>query len=347
MRNMLLAQDYMPISELVTPEHPTPRAKFPVVDAHNHIPMAGPRPFRYDLDEIVRGLDYANVRTVINLSGGWGDTFKINLEKLDHKYPGRFFSFCNVDWETVDELGWLDKALKQLEQDVQAGARGLKVFKTLGLRYRDSKGDLLMPDDPRIAEVWDQAGALGVPVLIHVADPAAFFKPLDRFNERWDELHGHPDWHFYGPEFPSFIELIESLYRTIEAHPKTNFITAHVGCYPENLGFVSQMLDKYPNFYTDISARLAELGRVPYSAREWFLKYADRILFGTDVAPTVDWYALHFRQLETADEYFNYSPHDPHGGQGRWRVYGHYLPDDVLKKVYHENAARLIDLTPR
>jgi len=343
----LFVEDYVPIPEVVVPEHPVPYAKFPVVDAHNHIPMAGPHPFPLDLDQIVRGLDYVNVKTVINLSGGWGDTLKINLEKLDHKYPGRFFTFCNVNWEGVGKPGWLEGALKQLEEDVKAGARGLKVFKSLGLNFRDVHGKLVMPDDPRIADVWDKAAELGVPVLIHTADPTAFFKPLDRFNERWDELHAHPDWHFYGPDFPPFMELIESLYRTIEAHPKTTFITAHVGCYPENLGFVSQMLDKYPNFYTDISARLAELGRVPYSARAWFIKYQDRILFGTDVPPTIEWYQVYFRGLETADEYFNYSPDDPHGGQGRWRIYGLYLPDEVLKKVYYENAAKLIDLTPR
>ena len=181
-------------------------------------------------------------------------------------------------------------------------------------------------------------------MLIHTADPVAFFRPLDRFNERWDELHRRPDWHFYGPEFPSFEELIASLYRLIEAHPQTTFITAHVGCYPENLGFVSQMMDKYPNFYTDISARIAELGRAPYSARAWFIKYADRILFGTDQRPTIPMYQVHFRFLETADEYFDYAPGADIPPQGRWKIYGLYLPDEVLRKVYYENAARLFDL---
>lgn len=200
-----------------------------------------------------------------------------------------------------------------------------------------------MPDDERLAPLWDRAGELRIPVLIHVTDPVAFFRPLDRFNERWDELHRHPEWHFYGPEFPTFQTLIECLYNLIGSHPGTAFITAHVGCYPENLEFVSRMMDKYPNLYTDISARIAELGRAPYSAREWFIKYQDRILFGTDVSPTPDWYRIHFRFLETRDEYFDYSPQEM-PGQGRWRIYGVYLPDEVLEKVYHRNAERLIGM---
>jgi predicted TIM-barrel fold metal-dependent hydrolase len=346
MRDILLAEDYWPRSELVVPEHHVPRARFPVVDAHNHLPMGQPeRTKNVDLDELVRSLDYVNVQTLVNLSGGWGDELKLNLEKLDHAYPGRFVTFCNVDWAGVGQAGWLDRTQRQLEADVAAGARGLKVFKTLGLAIRDDRHQLVMPDDPRIAEVWEQAGELGVPVLIHVADPVAFFRPLDRLNERWDELHHRPEWLFYGPQFPSFQEIIDSLYATIEAHPNTTFITAHVGCYPENLAFVSQMLVKYPNMYTDISARLAELGRAPYSARRWFLEHADRILFGTDQRPRVEQYRVWFRALETDDEHFDYVPQGVRPGQGRWKIYGLHLPDDVLHKVYHDNAARLLGLS--
>jgi len=263
---------------------------------------------------------------------------------LDLAYPGRFFTFCNVDWTGVGEPGWVAKATSQLRADVKAGARGLKIFKKLGLRARDGAGQLVMPDDPRIAGLWDQAADLGIPVLIHTADPVAFFRPLDRFNERWDELHRRPEWRFCGPEFPSFEHLIASLYRTVEAHPSTTFITAHVGCYPENLGYVSAMMDRLPNLYSDISARLAELGRAPYSARKWFLKHADRILFGTDIRPDIQMYQTHFRFLEAADEYFDYAPDAAIPPQGRWRIYGLLLPDDVLKKVYHDNAVRLLKL---
>ena len=344
MRDVLPVEEYQPRSELIVPEHHVAHARYPAIDAHNHLPMTHPRLQGVDLGQLVREMDLVNVAAIVNLSGGTGDELKQNLASLDFAHPGRFATFCNVDWAGLGGPGWTERAVAQLQADVQAGARGLKIFKDLGLRVRDDKDELVRPDDPRLADLWDQAGELGVPVLIHTADPVAFFRPLDRFNERWDELHEHPHWHFYGPEFPSFQELIESLYRLIEAHPGTTFITAHVGCYPENLGFGSQMLDRYPNLYTDISARIAELGRAPYTAREWFHKYADRILFGTDVTPRPDWYRTYFRFLETADEYFSYEPGEGNPGQGRWRIYGVYLPDDVLQKVYHDNAARLLGL---
>ena len=344
MRNLLLAADYQPRSELVTPEHQVPRAKFAAIDAHNHLPIDHPRMKEVDLDQLVREMDFVNVQSIINLSGGTGDTLRRTLETLDRGFPGRFVSFCNVDWTGVGQPDWAENAVARLEADVHAGARGLKIFKKLGLQVRDDQGELVMPDDPRIAPLWDKAGGLGIPVLIHSADPVAFFRPLDRFNERWYELHRHPEWHFYGPEFPPFDELIAWLYRLIESHPNTNFITAHVGCYPENLDFVSDMMDKYPNFYTDISARIAELGRAPYSARAWFLKYAERILFGTDARPRIAMYQTHFRFLETADEYFDYAPGSTIPPQGRWKVYGVYLPDEVLRKVYYGNAARLLKI---
>lgn len=342
MRDTLLAADLQPRSELVTPQHPVARAKFAAIDAHNHLPVTHPRARGMDWGELVRQMDFLNVQAIVNLSGGVGDELQENLAALDRAYPGRFYTFCNVDWRGLGEPDWGERAAAQVEADVRAGARGVKIFKSLGLTIRDTDDRLVAPDDPRLAPVWERAGALGVPVLIHVADPVAFFRPLDRFNERWDELHRHPDWHFYGPQFPAFEELIAALYRLIEAHPATNFITAHVGCYPENLGFVSQMLDKYPNFYTDISARIAELGRAPYSARAWFLKYADRILFGTDSTPRMAMYQTHFRFMETADEYFDYAPDAAIPPQGRWKIYGMDLPDEVLRQVYYDNAARLL-----
>ncbi|MDI7276679.1 MAG: amidohydrolase family protein [Anaerolineae bacterium] len=342
MRDVLLVEDYQPRSELVVPEHIVARARYPVIDAHNHLTHAGmPVP---DPVDVVREMDYVNVATIVNLSGGTGDDLVRNLERYDRAYPGRFLTFCNVDWAGVGGPGWTERAVARLQSDLKAGARGLKVFKELGLRIRDQAGNLVLPDDPRLSDLWEAAGEAGVPVLIHTADPVAFFRPLDRFNERWDELHRNPDWHFYGPEFPSFKELIDALYRLIESHPRTTFITAHVGCYPENLGFVSQMLDRYPNLYTDISARIAELGRAPYSARQWFLRYPDRILFGTDVTPAAVQYQTYFRALETADEYFTYDPDSPVPVQGRWCIYGLYLPDEVLQPVYCGNAKRLLGL---
>jgi len=344
MRDALLLEDYQPRSELEVPEHSVPQAMFPAVDAHNHPTYPGFGWEKLDLEQTLRELDLVNVATIVNLSGGTGDELVRNIEKFDLAYPGRFVTFCNVDFAGMGEVGWTERATAQLEADVRAGARGLKIYKELGLRYRDQAGRLVLPDDPRLADLWDAAGGLGVPVTIHTADPVAFFRPLDRFNERWDELHAVPDWHFYGPEFPTFDNLIESLYRLVESHPRTTFITAHVGCYPENLGFVSQMLDRYPNLYTDIAARIAELGRAPYSARNWFIKYAGRILFGTDFVPNIARYRTHFRFLETTDEYFEYNADSPVPTQGRWRIYGLHLPAEVLRQVYHDNAARLLRL---
>lgn len=337
----MLARDMKPRSEAVIAAHEVIEPRHPVIDAHNHLRVP-PNDGAGQVAELVRELDRAHVQTVVNLSGGCGDQLARSLDAWDHAYPGRFATFCNVDWSDVGATGWTDRACAQMRRDVAAGARGLKVFKNLGLEYRDPSGQLVMPDDARIADVWDQAGALGVPVLIHSADPVAFFRPLDGNNERWDELQRHPGWHFYGGDYPTFDALLGALYRTIEAHPATTFITAHVGCYPENLAFVSEMLDRYSNMYTDISARFAELGRVPYSARRWFIRYADRILYGTDVTPGVAMYRNTYRFLETDDEYFNYSPSEGTPPQGRWRIYGLYLPDEVLQKVYRGNAARLL-----
>jgi predicted TIM-barrel fold metal-dependent hydrolase len=343
-RDFVQIEDYQPRSELVVPEHPILRAKFPVIDAHNHLTYPGFGWEKLDLQQTLRELDLVNISTVVNLSGESGEILKRNIEAFDLVYPGRFVTYCNVDFSQIGSPGWTDKTTQQLRLDIQAGARGLKVYKELGLRYHDIHGKLVMPDDERLFDIWEAAGESGIPVTIHVADPVAFFRPLDRFNERWEELHHFPDWHFYGPDFPDFDTLIASLYQLIEAHPKTNFITAHVGCYPENLGFVADMMDRYSNFYTDIAARIAELGRAPYTARDWFIRYADRILFGTDFVPNIPMYQTHFRFLETADEYFQYDSNSPAPSQGRWRIYGIFLPEDVLRKVYHDNAARLLKL---
>ncbi len=341
MQDSIYVEDYCPVPEVVTPVHEVAWPKFDVIDGHNHIPVAGPRAQPVDVPAIVDTLDAVRVKTIVNLTGGWGDDLKRSLEILDEAHPGRFCTFCNVHWGGAGAPGWADKATKQLAADVAAGARGLKIFKRLGLEWRDCDDRLLMPDDPRIGDVFEQCAELGIPVLIHTADPTSFFRPLDRCNERYGGLKRRPDWHFYGSQYPTFMELIESLYRLIEAHPRATFITAHVGCWPENLGFVSQMLDKYPNFNTDISARLNELGRVPYSARDWFIKYADRIIFGTDLTIVPEMYRLHYRWLETADQYM-----PSHAGSGQnvmsWRVHGVFLPDDVLEKVYHRNFERLV-----
>jgi len=228
-----------------------------------------------------------------------------------------------------------------LVDSVRRGARGLKVWKKLGLEYRDAGGVLIPIDDRRLDELWAAAGELHLPVLIHIADPVAFFRPLDATNERWEELHAHPDWHFPAPPFPSFAALMDQFEALVARHPLTTFIGAHVGCYAENLPWVARMLETYPNFAVDIAARLAELGRQPYSAKRFFAQFARRICFGLDVTPSPAEYAPYFRFLETADEYFNYAS-TPVGGQGRWQIYGIDLDDAALHEVYAGTAQRIV-----
>jgi predicted TIM-barrel fold metal-dependent hydrolase len=291
-------------------------------------------------------LDACNIRTIINLDGMWGDELEANLDRYDRAHPGRFATFAQCDWRSVKQPDCGARMARQLEDSIRRGARGLKVWKTFGLVYRDAHDRLLPIDDDRLFDLWEAAGALQVPVMIHVADPVAFFQPPDRFNERWDELRAHPNWHFHNPRFPSFAELIEQFERLIARHPHTTFIGAHVGCYPENLGWVTRMLDCYPNFHVDIAARVAELGRQPYSALRLCQRHPTRILFGLDgFPPTKAAYAPYFRFLETADEHFPYSKREI-GQQGRWKIYGINLQDDILRDIYNRNAARLIPGVP-
>lgn len=343
----MLLKDFQPRSALVTEEHIPTQARFPVVDIHNHLGyweeeevqgiQTGGGWVIKDVAAAVALMDEMNIRCVINLDGGWGDQLQKNLEHYKDTYPDRFCVFAWVDWSQVDEPGFGEKWARELEKSVAAGAQGLKVFKTLGLGYRDHSGKLISVDDPRLDPVWARAGELNIPVLIHSSDPVAFFSPLDPYNERWDELNEHPDWHFYGKDYPPFIEPINQQLRVVARHPKTSFISAHVLSYAENLRFVAAALDKYPNLSVDISERIGELGRQPYSTRRFLTDYADRVVFGTDVPPNRPMYEVYFRCLETADEYFDYLRH-----QGRYRIYGVSLPDEVLKKIYSQNAARLI-----
>ena len=337
----LLLRDFAPRSMLVTEDHTPTRARFPAVDVHNHLGLRGANWAVPDVDALVRDMDEAGVRAIVNLDGRWGDALRQNLERYKEKHPDRFAVFAGVDWSRVDEPAFGEKLAVELETSVRAGAQGLKIFKALGLNVRFASGELLRADDSRLRPIWATAAELGIPVLFHIADPVAFFQPLDRFNERWEELQAHPSWHFYGPAYPSFDELMEQQANLLSANPKTSFISAHVASASENLKFVAGLLDRFPNLFVDISARIAELGRQPYSSRDFFVKYQDRILFGTDQRPTPAVYRIHWRFLETADEHFDYGPgHIP--AQGRWRIYGIFLPDEVLDKVYRRNAERLV-----
>jgi hypothetical protein len=336
---------YRPCSALVTPVTEIVRPRFPVIDAHNH--LAEPFGGGWDkkpLPELLDLLDQVDIRLYIDLDGGWGeDLLNAHLDYFKARSPERFKIFGGVDWSQWPALGnkFPEWAAQRLRLQKARGAEGLKVWKGFGLSVRDQQDVLVAVDDPRLAPLWETAAELGLPVLIHVADPVAFFWPVDGQNERWEELGAHPDWRFPSPPFPPFLSIVTGLANLVAAHPRTTFIGAHVGCYAENLAWVAELLERCLNFYVDIGARIAELGRQPYSARKFFLRFSDRILFGTDMGPDLEVYRIYFRFLETADEYFNYDPQDP-PPQGRWQVYGLSLPDEVLEKVYYRNAERVI-----
>ncbi|HZU14320.1 MAG TPA: amidohydrolase family protein [Chloroflexota bacterium] len=342
----LLLEEFMPRAELVVPEHRIRRARFPAIDAHNHLGRWLSPDWLSSVEDILSVMDACNIRTIVNLDGMWGEQLEANLDRYDRAHPDRFVTFAQADWSRSTEAKFGVMLGDQLRDSVHRGARGLKVWKNLGTQLRDEHGNLIPVDDERLSPLWQAAAESRVPVLIHVADPVAFFRPLDATNERWEELKAHPDWHFCGDQFPSFDAIIEQFEHLIAANPETVFIGAHVGCYSENLGWVDRMLATYPNFNVDIGQRISELGRQPYSSRRLFARHADRILFGTDCfPPSPEWYEPYFRFLETDDEYFNYAAHDELPGQGRWAIYGLDLPDDILRKVYFENAARLLGFT--
>jgi predicted TIM-barrel fold metal-dependent hydrolase len=277
------------------------------------------------------------VKTIVILTGMWGDKLQAVINEMVKAYPGRFIVFAQLDWSKVDDPNFSAEMVKQLDDSVARGARGLKFLKDYGLGVRTKDGKLLAIDDPRMDPIFEEAGRLHIPVFIHSGDPEAFFHPIDSTNERYEELHEHPDWSFYGRDYPTLEQLLEARNRVFAKHPHTTFVSLHMG-WPENLDWVSTMLDQHPNVMVEFGAREAELGRQPQRTRELFLRYQDRVMFGTDNEVTEDLYRNNFRWLETADEYFDYwgAP-----GQGRFEIYGLALPDPVLKKIYHENAERL------
>lgn len=335
---------FLPRSELVTPVSNVTRARFPAIDAHNHLGHLGDgledAPSRLTSPQQLRDqLDHHNIRGIVDLDGRAS-----RLEQaLEYKraLPGRVAVLHVPDWSTCQTAGWPAKLPETFRSALAHGLDGLKISKALGLIARDESGTLLRLDDPRLADLWDTAGDAGVPVLIHVADPVAFFRPIDGRNERWDELHLRPDWSWHGPQYPSFEDLMDQLLALVQAHPCTTFQVAHVGAYAENLGWVGeQLLRPHPNVVVDISERIAELGRQPHAARRFLIEFQERIVFGTDRPPLGPWYPYYFRFLETLDDYFPHGPEEP-PRQGRWNISGVGLPDDVLRRIYATNAERL------
>lgn len=337
---------FRPRSRLSVPETRITRPDRPFIDAHNHLGAFGGGWDQRDPAAFFARLEEAGAVHYVDLDGGWGErVLDDRLRRFKSHAPERYRVYGGVDWGRWAEEGhaFAERSAARLAAQAARGAQGLKIWKPFGLHVTDDRGALAKIDDPRLGPIWARAGELGLPVMIHIADPVAFFDPLTPENERWDELHAHPDWHFPSPPFPPFDALLGAFARLVQRHPATTFIGAHVGCYAENLTWVSALMETCPNLYVDISARISELGRQPYSARRFFLRHADRILFGTDAGPDLETYAIYARFLETGDEYFSYGPGDS-PGQGRWRIYGLHLPEDVREKIYFANAARLFGL---
>jgi predicted TIM-barrel fold metal-dependent hydrolase len=333
--------DYKPRNTLAVPQHTVPRAKFPVIDIHSHQPTPIST---QQLAEVVKGMEANNLQILVNLSGGSGDRLKQGLAAIaSSPHKDRMVLFANVlDWNNAGTPGWAARAAAQLEADIKAGARGLKVFKDLGLRIRKVDGTRLKLDDPELGPIWDVPGRLGVPVLIHTAEPQEFFEKLDYNNERWLEMSLYRDRRYPEGEFPRFEELLTERDRMFKAHPNTRFIAAHFGYRANNLAKAAKMIETMPNVYLEVAAILAELGRQPRTAHEFFVKYQDRVLFGKDSFQP-DEYPYYWRVFETTDEYFDYY-RDYHAF---WKLYGMGLPDDVLKKLYYKNALKLVPGLPK
>jgi predicted TIM-barrel fold metal-dependent hydrolase len=328
----LKLSDFSPRSSLNTAVHTIERARFPVIDYHNHLDSTDPM-------EVLSIMDQCGVEHVVNITMQVGQKALDIMDRFRAAAPDRFSSIGWMDWSGVDRPDFVQVTIDRLHQMIEHGACGIKFWKDFGLTLRDPAGDLYRIDDERFAEIFEACGKLGLPVMFHTADPSAFFEPIDEHNERYEELAAHPDWGFSTSPV-SKRELLEQRNQVIERHPGTTFVGAHCAESGEDLEYLAQQLDRLPNLLVDISARTPELGRQPYSARAFFLKYSDRILFGTDLLPDTEMYRLYFRFLETADEYFEYPSHASR--QGRWNIYGIFLPDDVLRKIYRDNALRLM-----
>lgn len=326
-------EDYNPKSTLVVSSNEIKRSKYPFIDIHNHqfdMPVK-------DLSDLVSEMDSLNMAFMVNLSGFRGQYLKMCLDNIKKNAPERLGVFVNLNWENIDSDTFLENNIKILRDAKKDGAIGLKVYKSLGLTDKDSNGNRIAVNDPRIDPIWEECGKLGFPVLIHSADPASFWKPKDKNNERWLELKQKPNRYRNPDLFPSFESIIAEQHNVFEKHPKTTFINAHLGWMGNDLDRLSSHLDKYPNVVTEIGAVLAELGRQPKRARKFFTDHQDKILFGKDAYNQQEYYT-YFRVLETEDEYFDYY----RKRHAFWKMYGLGLPDSILKKVYYKNALRIL-----
>lgn len=335
-----LLTPYTPASTLVTEQHKPLKPKFPAIDIHCHWTL------QQDPKAMLAAMDELGITHAVNLSGGSGEALEKMVATFHAVDRDRFILFANVDFRGIDDPGWSTREVEALRHAKSIGVKGLKIFKSLGTSVRDSAGKRVAIDDTRLDPVWEVCGELGFPVLIHSADPVAFFLPVDANNERWMQLKRNPDWSFYAPGMPTFEELIAQRNAVIRRHPKTNFIVAHMAEGANDYVKLAEWLDALPNLYIDCSARENEYGRQPIASHKFFTKYADRILFGTDRYPgRIDQprNRIYYRILETEDEYFDYYEH-PFAPMGEWKVYGMGLSDEVLEKIYRGNAKRLMGM---
>lgn len=339
---------WTPAPRLQLPPTHVPRAAFPAIDIHNHLGrwLSDGEWMIEDPAALVAIMDQTNVELIVNLDGMWGDEVTANVERYDRSFPGRFLTFCQLEWEKLAEPGGVAELRASLDDSAARGARGLKIWKNLGLTVRDHDGALILPDDPRVIAVVEHAGDLGLPVLIHTADPKAFFDPLDASNERLDELMQVREWWFGDSDVhPTFERLLASHRALVQACPCVRFIGAHAGCAAEDLDLVEDTLAACPNYAIDIAGRMAELGRQPRRFAQLIARYPDRVLFGTDIYPAdLEYFRLHFRFLETEDEAFEYAPGSPIPPQGRWAVSALGLDAASLERIYRTNAGRILGL---
>lgn len=339
----LRLDQFRPKSELVVERQTITKPKFPVIDAHVHYgPLTNGENYaqRYDAKAEMEKLQETGIFKVVQHELLAGPELERLLQKID-PYHDFFVTYGSVDLSKFEDPNFDTFVYQTLRDSKALGIRGLKMWKNISLGMKDAAGRSLAIDDPRLDPIWQGAAEFDLPILIHIADPVAFFRPIDGFNERYENLQRFPEWSFYGPEFFSFEELMEQQENLIAQNPKTTFIVAHGGSYSENLGQVGKWLDHYPNMHIDIAARLAEFGRQPYTSRAFFNKYQDRILFGTDFGPGNYNRTIYYEFLETFNEYFDYSASP---GQGRWKIYGIGLDNEVLEKVYSKNAQRVMKL---
>ena len=337
-------ESYDPPSTLVVPENPIDHAKFPFIDVHSHhFRMAD-----QDLDKLMREMDTLNMKVIVNLSGRNGERLKAMMDNVrKYGYEDRIVVFSNIELRSIDDPTWAENTVKQLQFDYDNGARGLKIYKSQGMTNQDSSGNRIKINDPRIGPVWELCGELGIPVLIHSADPRSFWEPHDSLNERWLELKLRPGRKRSADNPASWETIISEQHDIFRNHPNTKFIAAHMAWYPNDLERLGRLLDELPNVYVEIGAVIAELGRQPRMANRFFQKYQDRVMFGKDSYQPKE-YPTYFRVLESADEYFPYYKRY----HAFWKMYGLALPDDILKKLYYKNALSVIpginpDLFPK